>query len=127
MLFKSKEMQMSELESKLDVLALGYNHLRLLRDSAGRADEYLDRVLTRGGKVLEEEFWIDLPEAIDTISLREIKAALTALVGKLALRMEEVKEEATHIATYLELPKNIDYILYELARKQKTTKNLPHK
>jgi len=114
-------------ESKLDILALAYDHYRILRDSATRADDYVERILTRGGKVLEDEFWIELPEPVITISLREIKNAITALVGELEVKMVDVKAQVTTIAEDLKLDKNVDYLLYTLAQKQQTTKKPPIK
>lgn len=109
-------------ESKLDVLALGYDHYRILRDSAARAEEYVNRIQKRGGEVLEEEFWIELPEPTLTIGLKDVSTALLSLVGEMALKMGEIKEQAAQIVEELKLTESVDSILYNLAEAQRKEK-----
>lgn len=109
-------------ESELDVLALGYDHFRILRDSAHRASDYLERVIKRGGKALDEKFWLSLPEPTSTISLRDMNNAMSALLGELVIEMADIKEQAAKIVGDLKLERSVDNVLYTLAQSQRSVK-----
>ena len=109
----------SSKESQLEVLALGYDHYRILRDSAARSEEYLSRVIKRGGKTLAAEFWLELPEPISVISLKDMMNAIKSLTGEMVLKMGEVKEKAEKIVKELHLTTSVDTVLYNLAEAQR--------
>src|SRR5258705_1270809 len=119
----------SSKESTLDVLALAYDHFRILRDCADRAKEYLSRIQKRGRKSVEEEFWVDLPEPVNCLTIDDLINASEALTGDFVLKMGEVKEQASKIVEELKLTKHVDTILYDLViaqqkkNKPKTTKD----
>lgn len=106
-------------ESKLEIMALGYDHYRILRDSAAKAEEYLNRVIKRGGKPLAEEFWFELPNSVSTLSLTDLANGLVALVGEMVLKMADIKEHAQKLVIELKLTKDVDSVLYDLAEAQR--------
>lgn len=109
----------ASLQSKLEVMALAHEHYRILRDNADRAEEYLERALERGGKQLDEDWWLDLPEPINCLTLGDLMTGLRALVAELASRVEETKEVASDVAKELGLTDGIGAILYRLVEAQR--------
>lgn len=110
----------ASVESKLDVVALGYDNYRIMRDNADRSLDYLKRLVDRGGRQFDNDWWISLPEPVYALALEDLADALKSLSEELQMRMDKTKEEAQKIVTEsrIQLDKSIDVVLYNLAQKQ---------
>lgn len=111
----------ASLESKLDVMAMGYDHYRLLRDDAGRAAEYLARVIAKGGDYLDSDWWINFPEPVQSLTLEDLRDALETLFNDMQGHMYKIKEKAEIVAREGGLVPNssMEALLYNLAQKQR--------
>jgi hypothetical protein len=112
------------IESKLDVLAIGYDHYRIMRDNAWRALDYLQRLIKRGGKYFENDWWFAFPEPTHCLTLEDLEAVLKELHKDLEQRFQHTKEEATKTVkeSNLTFTSSIDELLYNLAQKQNREK-----
>ena len=106
------------IESKLEVMAQAWDHFRILRDSAARAEDYLGRVV-KNGEISLEDFWIDFPEPISSLSLKELLTGVAVLSNDLSLRLTEIEEKTAKILTDLKINKKPTAILYSLVEKQR--------
>lgn len=116
-------------ESKMDVIALAYDHYRILRDDSNRAADYMERVIKRGGEYLDSDWWVVLPEPVHTISLGDIIASIRELNREMTERMEKAREEAIKVAaeSKLQLTKSVEVTLHNLAHSQREEKKLRDK
>ena len=105
-------------ESKLEVMALAWDHFRILRDSAARAEDYLGRVV-KNGSISLEDFWVDFPEPISCLSLKELMTGVAVLSNDLSARLTDIEEKTAEILTDLKINKKPTAILYSLVEKQR--------
>lgn len=112
------ETKSPSIQSKLEVMAMAWEHFRVIRDSANRAEDYLSRVIKRSGTSLED-FWLEFPEPIVCMTLPELMTAVAVLCNDLNSRVSEIEQKATEIIKELKLKEKTTKILYSLSEKNR--------